>query len=91
MKSKTKKILQRICSFICAIAMITANIATLITSTVKVIGAETGNTVWIVGNSTVSAFNGSPLLPRYGWGTQIAGYLDGTFDVQNLALSVEVL
>ena len=86
MKSKTKKILQRIGSFICAVAMIVANIASLITPTVKAY-AETNNTVWIVGDSTVSSFNDSYYYPRYGWGTQIAEYLDGTFNVENLALS----
>ena len=88
MKSKTKKMLQRISSFICVLAMVVANIATLITPAVKAYAtSDSSNTVWIVGDSTVSSFNDSYYYPRYGWGTQIAGYLDGTYDVQNLALS----
>ena len=38
--------------------------------------------VWIVGDSTVSAFTDNYYYPRYGWGTQIDKYLDGTFEVQ---------
>ena len=43
--------------------------------------------VWIVGDSTVSAFTDNYYYPRYGWGTQIDKYLDGTFEVKNIALS----
>ena len=46
--------------------------------------------VWIVGDSTVSAFTDNYYYPRYGWGTQIDKYLDGTFEVKNIALSEEV-
>lgn len=45
------------------------------------------STIWIVGDSTVSSFNDNYYYPRYGWGTQIENYLDGTFAVQNIALS----
>lgn len=45
------------------------------------------STIWIVGDSTVSSFNDNYYYPRYGWGTQISNYLDGSFKVQNLALS----
>jgi lysophospholipase L1-like esterase len=45
------------------------------------------STIWIVGDSTVSSFNDNYYYPRYGWGTQIGNYLDGSFKVQNLALS----
>src|SRR5699024_2494310 len=47
----------------------------------------TNSTIWIVGDSTVSAFDDEYYYPRYGWGTKIEDYLDGTFDVQNIALS----
>ncbi|MDS0526321.1 carbohydrate esterase family 12 protein [Clostridium sp. SHJSY1] len=43
--------------------------------------------IWIVGDSTVSSFNDNYYYPRYGWGTQIGNYLDGSFSIQNLALS----
>jgi len=44
-------------------------------------------TIWVVGDSTVSAFTNKYYYPRYGYGTQIANYMDGTFEVKNLALS----
>lgn len=49
-------------------------------------GTTTHN-IWIVGDSTVSSFTDNYYYPRYGWGTQIENYLDGSFSVQNLALS----
>jgi lysophospholipase L1-like esterase/pectin methylesterase-like acyl-CoA thioesterase/chitodextrinase len=45
------------------------------------------STIWIIGDSTVSSFNDNYYYPRYGWGTQIGNYLDGSFDIQNIALS----
>ena len=44
-------------------------------------------TVWIIGDSTVSSFADKYYYPRYGWGTQIDKYLDGTYEVKNIALS----
>ncbi|WP_254842710.1 GDSL-type esterase/lipase family protein, partial [Bacillus sp. MRMR6] len=44
-------------------------------------------TIWIVGDSTVSSFTDNYYYPRYGWGTQIGNYLDGSFTIKNLALS----
>ena len=44
-------------------------------------------TVWIIGDSTVSSFADNYYYPRYGWGTQIEKYLDGTYEVKNIALS----
>ena len=44
-------------------------------------------TVWIIGDSTVSSFADNYYYPRYGWGTQIDKYLDGTYQVKNIALS----
>ena len=40
-------------------------------------------TVWIIGDSTVSSFADNYYYPRYGWGTQIDKYLDGTYEVKN--------
>ena len=45
------------------------------------------STVWIIGDSTVSSFADNYYYPRYGWGTQIDKYLDGTYEVKNIALS----
>lgn len=51
------------------------------------VAASTTSNIWIVGDSTVSGFNDNYYYPRYGWETQIGNYLDGSFAVQNLALS----
>lgn len=43
--------------------------------------------VFLVGDSTVSAFSDGYIYPRYGWGTQISNYLADGVQVHNLALS----
>ncbi len=46
------------------------------------------STIWIVGDSTVSAFQDSYYYPRFGWGTKLDRFFDAEkFEVQNLALS----
>lgn len=49
--------------------------------------ATDASNIWIVGDSTVSSFADNYYYPRYGWGTQIGNYFDGSFTIQNLALS----
>lgn len=44
-------------------------------------------TIYFVGDSTVCSFADSYYYPRYGYGTQLASYLDGKATVVNLALS----
>ena len=44
-------------------------------------------TLFLVGDSTVAAFNDPYYYPRYGYGTQIGKYLDARVAVNNLALS----
>ena len=44
-------------------------------------------TMYLVGDSTVAEFADSYYYPRYGYGTQIANYLDEKVTVVNLALS----
>ena len=44
-------------------------------------------TIYLVGDSTVCSFSDSYYYPRYGYGTQLANYLDPTATVVNLALS----
>ena len=44
-------------------------------------------TIYLVGDSTVCAFADDYLYPRYGWGTQLGGYLTDKATVVNLALS----
>ena len=44
-------------------------------------------TIYLVGDSTVCSFTDSYYYPRYGYGTQLANYLDGKASVVNLALS----
>lgn len=54
-------------------------------------GSDAGNltpaTLYLVGDSTVAAFNDPYYYPRYGYGTQIAKYLSPSLTVTNLALS----
>ena len=45
------------------------------------------STLWVIGDSTLSSFKDRYYYPRYGWGTQIDKYLDGTYEVKNIALS----
>ena len=44
-------------------------------------------TLWVVGDSTVSAFTDDYYLPRYGYGTELNRVLDSKVTVKNLALS----
>ena len=44
-------------------------------------------TVYVVGDSTLSAFSDDYYLPRYGYGTQLSRYLQEGVQVVNLALS----
>lgn len=47
-----------------------------------------GSTVYVVGDSTVCAFNDSYYMPRYGYGTQLAQYLNvQESQINNLAMS----
>ena len=46
------------------------------------------HTIWVIGDSTVSAFNDAYYYPRYGWGTQLQNYIDSNkYEVVNLAIS----
>ena len=49
--------------------------------------ATPSTTLYLVGDSTVAAFNDPYYYPRYGYGTQIGKYLDASVAVNNLALS----
>lgn len=58
--------------------------------------AETAKPViWIVGDSTVCNYikpdgsytDATYLYPRYGYGTQLANYLDGSYEINNIAAS----
>ncbi len=54
----------------------------------KMNGTYNKSTIWVVGDSTVCAFNDGYFYPRYGYGTQLLEYFDAKrFEVQNLALS----
>jgi lysophospholipase L1-like esterase len=50
-------------------------------------GNATPTTLYLVGDSTVAAFNDPYYYPRYGYGTQIGKYLLPSATVSNLALS----
>lgn len=45
------------------------------------------HTLWVVGDSTLSAFDDKYFYPRYGYGTMLDRYLDDEIRVENLALS----
>jgi len=75
---------KRVAAFVAA-AVLTA-ISAVGTNVTPVKAAET-HTVWVVGDSTVSAFSDNYYYPRYGWGTQLDKFFDDTLKVENLALS----
>lgn len=43
--------------------------------------------LWVIGDSTLSAFNDKYCYPRYGYGTKLDMYLDEDIQVVNIALS----
>ncbi|MGN0316697.1 MAG: GDSL-type esterase/lipase family protein [Lachnospira sp.] len=45
------------------------------------------NTLWVIGDSTLSAFNDKYYYPRYGYGTMLSCYLNDNVVVNNIALS----
>ncbi len=90
MLSKTTK---RVVAWVCMMAMV---LGMMVTNAGAVYAAEAEtsteaageHTMWIIGDSTVCEFNDAAYYyPRYGYGTQIGNYLDGTYTIQNLALS----
>jgi len=82
---KINRLFKRVIATACAASMVLTGLI----SDLGVMKAEAAaeHTLWVVGDSTVSAFNDSYYYPRYGYGTQIGNYLDGTYAVQNLAVS----
>lgn len=55
---------------------------------VEVIANTKGTKLYVVGDSTLSAFNDPYFYPRYGYGTKLQDYLnDGKIEVINLAMS----
>ena len=83
MKKGTRKLLSTLC--------VTALLLGLAPLGVPALAAgEGGHTLWIVGDSTVCDFGDADAFyyyPRYGYGTQVGGYLDGSYQVANLAMS----
>ena len=52
------------------------------------VSASGGVRLFVVGDSTLSAFNDNYYYPRYGYGTKLAEYLDSSkITVENLAMS----
>ncbi len=82
---KINRLFKRVIATVCATSMVFTGMFTDGGTMEAQAAAE--HTLWVVGDSTVSAFNDSYYYPRYGYGTQIGNYLDGTYEVQNLALS----
>ncbi|MFB3168434.1 GDSL-type esterase/lipase family protein [Neobacillus sp. 179-C4.2 HS] len=92
MKIKSKKAISTLLTFIMFFTLAFNNVVTFASEPAddRTITAKTTAstpTIWIVGDSTVSSFTDNYYYPRYGWGTQIANYLDGSFTIKNLALS----
>ncbi|MBQ7973157.1 MAG: hypothetical protein IJ291_06860 [Lachnospiraceae bacterium] len=85
MKRNMKKLFKRVIAGSCAALMVLGGIIPNL-GTLHVQAAEE-NTLWIVGDSTVSAFTDNYYYPRYGYGTQIGNYVDDTYAIRNLALS----
>ncbi len=82
---KKRKLLQRLVTGLCtAVLTVTSVIPAGVTLKAQ---AAAEHTLWIVGDSTVCEFSDNYYYPRYGYGTQIENYLDGTYEVKNLALS----
>lgn len=46
-----------------------------------------GHTLWVLGDSTVSAFNDNYYMPRYGYGTALPMFFNDELEVKNLAIS----
>lgn len=44
-------------------------------------------TLWVVGDSTVSAFDDNYYMPRYGWGCALSYYFNENVKIENLAIS----
>ncbi|MCR4937389.1 MAG: Ig-like domain-containing protein [Lachnospiraceae bacterium] len=90
---KKRKLLQRLVTGLCtAVLTVTSVIPAGVTLKAQ---AAAEHTLWIVGDSTVCSYikedgtltDATYYYPRYGYGTQIGNYLDGSYDIQNLALS----
>ncbi|MCR4922568.1 MAG: hypothetical protein K5931_00975 [Lachnospiraceae bacterium] len=48
---------------------------------------EKVTTLWILGDSTVSAFSDNYYMPRYGWGTKLCLFFKDNVEFNNLAIS----
>lgn len=86
MKNRSRK---RISCFLSALLLLVMSIGwSVMAMADEAVKADNSKpTVWIIGDSTVSSFTDNYYYPRYGWGTQIDKYLDGTYEVKNIALS----
>ncbi|MBQ8822262.1 MAG: hypothetical protein IJZ82_06430 [Lachnospiraceae bacterium] len=85
MKRKTRQLFKRVIAMVCAVLTVFTGMFSDV-STVNVQAAGE-HTLWVVGDSTVSAFSDAYYYPRYGYGTQLGNYLNDTYTVQNLAVS----
>lgn len=81
-----KQVWKRVISAACVAALLAGM---LLTGTVAM-AATPEHTLWLVGDSTVCDYTGKDLTyywPRNGYGMQIGQYLDGTYEVKNMAVS----
>ena len=83
-----KKIIKKTLVLTMAFFMSALGFATQDSKIVKADTEKAKSTIWVIGDSTVSAFNDDYYYPRYGYGTQLQQYFNAdTFQVENLALS----
>jgi hypothetical protein len=89
MKIKSKTAISTLLTFIMFFTLVCNNVAAFASNDRTITAKTTAGspTIWIVGDSTVSSFTDNYYYPRYGWGTQIGNYLDGSFTIKNIALS----
>ncbi len=85
MKGKRRNLFRRVLAMACAVFTVLSSVLSDV-GTLNV-QASGEHTLWVVGDSTVSAFKDAYYYPRYGYGTQIGNYLNDTYTVQNLAVS----
>lgn len=82
-----KKLNKKFLAAFMSVAIIFSIVSEFFGNVKTISAATTKNTIWIIGDSTVSEFNDNYYYPRYGYGTQFENYFDSSkYDIKNLAL-----
>ncbi len=85
MRQKMQQFCRQVIATVCAASMVLGGVLSDIGAVAVRAAGE--HTLWLVGDSTVCAFDDQTFYPRYGYGTQVGNYLDDTYTVRNLAVS----